>query len=265
MATLPNVTSNAGYNPANSAIAQNPQLAQFFSRYPDIGNAAMNGTLNTKTLIAQASRWSTMLNGVYRVSDQPLYDTQTIAAGTANQDYVFFQTNYVNSPVGNISNMSGQGALPISQAFLIEKIQVSLRPAVFSGYQFTDVAAITSTTNVMPTNIEDMWAVNENGWVEVQFLDSVWIRQRIVFFQGGPSFRFNVTAATALASATVVVGDAKIGPESLEAMPPLREKLFLAPQENFTVKLRFPTTAPSVTNNMNVTIAFLGKNYQSAS
>lgn len=265
MANLPSLPNNAGAASVNQAVSTNPQLATFLQKYPDIGSAAMNGTLNTKTLMAQASRWSTMLNGVYRVSDQPLYDTQTIAAGTTNQDYVFFQTNYVNSPVGNISNMSGQGALPISQAFLIEKIQVSLRPTVFSGYQFADTAAITNTTSVIPTNIEDMWAINESAWIEVQFLDSVWIRQRAVFFMGGPSFKFNTTVSTALTSATVVVGDAKIGPESLEAMPPLREKLFLAPQENFTVKLRFPTTAPTITNNMNVTIAFLGKNYQSAS
>jgi hypothetical protein len=269
MANLPitnlPTTSSAGAVSVNQAIASNPQLATFLNKYPDIGNAAMNGTLNTKTLMAQASRWSTMLNGIYRVSDQPLYDTQTLSAGTVNQDYVFFQTNYVNSPVGNISNMSGQGSLPISQAFLIEKIQVSLRPTVFSGYQFVDTAAVTNDTNIIPTNIEDQWTVTENAWIEVQFLDSIWIRQRIVFFMGGPSFKFNVVANTALSSATIAVGDAKIGPESLEAMPPLREKLFLAPQENFTVKLRFPTTAPTIVNNMNVTIAFLGKNYQSAS
>lgn len=264
-AVISSLATQAGANPA-----QANQLVQFSSMYPDIGNSVQNGTLSTTSLLKTSQMWSTMLNGVYRVTDNPLYDTQTITVSAANtltstnSSYQFFQVTQANNNVSNLSNNPGDGKLPNTQAFLIEKIWVSVTPTSNSNYAYVADTTIATSAVPIPTNVLDFLSIVNNAWIEIKFLTTTWYVDRLVNYVGGPQPAILVNPAVGVAN-IVTIGNVQMGPTNKFAIERLRESMFVAPQEPYAVFVKFPSTTPQIFNDIDITVNFGGKNFQSAS
>ena len=239
------------------------------SSYPSFSNAISSGKLAFSDLARMASVYSTMLgNGVYQETSEPLYSTVVLAGGavpTSQSNY--FSANVLNTGVANISNSPDQQRLPATMAFLATKAVIALEPTVYTGYVLNTITTPTaSTTEGWSNNSLDMLNVFYGASIRFQFLQSEWLEIPIRNIVGGPMpIPHGFIAGTYTAPATVSVNTVQLGPTSTEGVPEFKEYMFIAPQESFSIQLKFANGFNySLVNTMNVKLELQGVKYRSA-
>jgi hypothetical protein len=263
IAVQPTASNQAALAQANSAVQALANL------YPSMSTAIQAGKMRFSNLAQVSNMYNTMIGkGAYSESAEPLYDTVTLSpAGAAiAQQYTFFTANNIGLNVGNISNSPGQGSLPATMAFLMMKASVQLTPAVASAYGYDSITAASATVPTpLSTNVLDAINVFNNGSISFTFLNTKWLEIPLKRIIGGPAVQImSSLAGTYTAPATVGISVPLLGPTSIEGIPELKEYMFIAPQENFTIQLKFPSTfTTALTNPMNVTLTLDGVKYQS--
>lgn len=257
-----------------AAIAQaNTALQQLANLYPSMSNAIQAGKMRFSNLAQVSNMYNTMVGkGAYSESAEPLYDTVTVSPLVSGspapvaQQYTFFTANNIGLNIGNISNSPGQGSLPATMAFLMMKISVQLTPAVSTAYAYDSITAVSATApGLLSTNTLDAINIFNEGSISFTFLNTKWLELPLKRIIGGPSVQIaSSLAGTYTAPATVGISVPLLGPTSIEGIPELKEYMFIAPQENFTIQLKFPSTFTTALNNpMNVTLTLDGVKYQS--
>lgn len=263
IAVQPTASNQAAIAQANTAVQQLANL------YPSMSTAIQAGKMRFSNLAQVSNMYNTMVGkGAYSESAEPLYDTVTVSpAGAAiAQQYTFFTANNIGLNIGNISNSPGQGSLPATMAFLMMKASIQLTPAVATGYVLNTITAPTGTTTAgLSTNVIDAINIFNNGSISFTFLNTKWLEIPLKRIIGGPAVQImSSLAGTYTAPATVGISVPLLGPTSIEGIPELKEYMFIAPQENFTIQLKFPSTfTTALTNPMNVTLTLDGVKYQS--
>lgn len=171
----------------------------------------------------------------YEAIRSSLYDYQTyLQAGQTN--LTFFQ-----SPVGQggktlaDTNMQSAGQLPQPQYFLVQNIQVFFYPAGDVSQYGAPAAA---------EALNDVKDVAQSGWLEF-FIGSK------NYVQEGPIGRFPPRAgliiSSSLADATTAAGNeqSRIAYGNFGgAVYTLTPQILLTPNQNFNVKLNWPTAVP---------------------
>ncbi|MHB8387848.1 MAG: hypothetical protein ACYC97_02080 [Metallibacterium sp.] len=263
IAVQPTASNQAAIAQANTAVQQLANL------YPSMSTAIQAGKMRFSNLAQVSNMYNTMVGkGAYSESAEPLYDTVTVSPGGAAiaQQYTFFTANNIGLNVGNISNSPGQGSLPATMAFLMMKVSVQLTPTVATGYVLNTITAPTATTTEgLSNNVIDAINIFNEGSISFTFLNTKWLEIPLKRIIGGPAVQImSSLAGTYTAPATVGISVPLLGPTSIEGIPELKEYMFIAPQENFTIQLKFPSTfTTALTNPMNVTLTLDGVKYQS--
>ncbi|MHB8563457.1 MAG: hypothetical protein ACYDDA_05820 [Acidiferrobacteraceae bacterium] len=257
----------ASANPQAVAIAQQ-QVAALANLYPSMSTAIQAGKIRWN-LADVSNMYETMIGkGAYSESAEPLYDTVTLSPGGANiaAQYTFFTENTTSQGVGNVSNSPGQNALPATMAFLIMKASVQITPSVATAYGYDSITAATATAPTpLSTNVIDAINVFNNASVSFTFLQTKWLEVPLRRLIGGPAVQImSSLAGTYTAPATVGISVPVLGPVSIEGIPEFKEYMFLAPMQNFTFQLKFPSTYTTpLINPMDVTLTLDGIKYRS--
>lgn len=167
---------------------------------------------------------------------QPYYDYQTYASAGATSQ-IFFQTP--NGQAGKTyadTNMVLPGQFPAPTAFLCTAVMILFIPGATSS--------ATSTTAVAQTNVNDVVALANGGYMELTIGSKVYLRDAPL---GKFAPNFTVNGFSALLGSTtapnlVQTGFARSAGRYYEITP------FLIPQsQNFNVTLYWPTAVTTAT------------------
>ena len=253
----------------STGLTGGQMIGQLASNYPSFQNALNTGKVGFSDLARVAQVYTTMLgSGVYQETSEPLYDTVVLASGTVPKtQYNFFSSNVLNTGVANISNSPDQQRLPATMAFLATKAVIALEPTVYSGYVLNTATQPTaSTVEGLSPNSYDLMNVFYGASIRFQFLQSEWLEIPIRSIVGGPiPIPHGVITGTYTAPATVAINTVQLGPISTEGIPEFREYMFIAPQEGFSIQLKFANGFNySLVNTMNVKLELQGVKYRSA-
>lgn len=252
---------------AAQAAQANAQLSQLAQVYPTLRQAVSTGAskFNLQTV---SQMYETMLgSGMYMETAEPLYDTIALPAATAlAQQYSYFTANVLNTGVSNLSNSPDQQRLPATMAFLVTHISMQLEPTEYTAWTFNSITAPSGTTvqGLSPNDL-DLLNIFYAGSISFTFLQTKWLEVPIRDVVGGPAPIFNTSlAGTYTAPATVGVSALQLGPTSYLGVPELNEYMFIAPQQNYSIQLKFPSGyAYQLVNKLNVKLRLGGIKYQS--
>lgn len=253
----------------STGLTGGQMIGALVSNYPSFQNAMNTGKVGFSDLARVAQVYTTMLgSGVYQEISEPLYDTVTLASGAApSSQYNFFSSNVLNTGKANVSNSPDQQRLPATMAFLATKALITLKPTVYTGYVLNTITAPTAaTTEGWSSNALDLMNVFDGASVRFQFLQSEWLEVPIanITYSQVP-IPHGIIAGTYTAPATVAVNTVQLGPVSPEGIPEFKEYMFIAPQESFSIQLKFANGfAYSLVNAMNVKLELQGVKYRSA-
>ena len=253
----------------STGLTGGAMIHQLAANYPGFQSAYSSGKLGFSDLARVAQVYSTMLgNGVYQETPQPLYSTAVLNGGAIpTSQYNYFSANVLNTGVGNISNSPDQQRLPATMAFLATKAVIALEPTVYTAYVLNSITAPTASTSIgLSDNVLDMISIYYGGIIRFQFLQTEWLEVPLRSIVGGPAPQFQTAiAGTYTAPATVAVSSVQLGPVSTEGIAEFKEYMFIAPQESFSIQLKFANGfAYSLVNTMNVKLELQGVMYRSA-
>lgn len=167
---------------------------------------------------------------------QSLYDSQTYAAAGQTQ-LIFFQ-----QPKGGASgktlqdtNMTGAGALPAPQSFLVETIELFVFPN-------QDVTVLNAGASFQPEFANDVYDIARFGWLEF-FIGSKPYLDEAPLLKFPPRSGLTIAAdssAVAPAAGQLATNYASFGGPIYALMPPI----LLVPTQNFEITLNWPAAVP---------------------
>lgn len=172
---------------------------------------------------------------------QSLYDSVTyVAAGQTTLQ--FFQT-----PKGQAgktlqeTNMTGAGALPAPQSFLVQSVELYMLP--------TEALILTVGADTLATFVNNVYEVARSGWLEL-FVGSKPYLDEAPLMKFPPRCGLSVAAAlsdttTAGAARRSIFNYASVGGPVYELAPPI----LLVPTQNFIITLNWPA-AVAITADM---------------
>jgi len=186
------------------------------------------GQISTAGLVANASPFASL--GQAEIVDWTLYDNQTIAAGaTVPASISLFQTaaGGVSSKTNVQTNMSGQGVLPASQAFVLTGISLSYVPTA----SFLDIVAFST-----------------NSFFTFQVSNKTYLQLPTWEIPGGVVPMRNAVANQGASQATdaLLAGSASVGVPSRDNAYKFRYPVPIWVQEQFIVTITTPGTAPTL-------------------
>ena len=181
-------------------------------------------------LSANALRSSFSSLGTAEIIDWRLYDNQTIAAGTAVPASIsLFQTaaGGVSSKTTVQTNMSGQGVLPASQAFVVTGLSLTYNP----NCSFLDIVNF-----------------GINSFLEFQVSNKTYIQMPTIEVPGGSVPLRNAVANQGANEATnaLLAGSTSAGIPVYDNVLKLRYPVPIWVQEQFIVTITTPGSAPTL-------------------
>lgn len=190
--------------------------------------------------VDQLSQYSVNRQNQYEGIRQKLYDFQSYAtAGTT-------QISFFQVPVGQggktyaDTNMVSAGTLPSPIKFLIQSIEIFFFPGVLNV-----PAEDTAAPFPPPQFINDVAAINQSGWLELNIGSKNYLREAPLG-EFPPKTRLNGNAAItstiagATASSFNMASFATFGGRPYFVEP----NALLEPTQNFAVTLNWPTAVP---------------------
>jgi len=168
--------------------------------------------------------------GQAEIVDWTLYDNQTIAAGTAVPASIsLFQTaaGGVSSKTPVQTNMSGQGTLPASQAFVVTGISI---------------------TYVPNCSFQDIVAFGINSYFQFQVSSKVYLQLPTLMIPGGSVPVRNAVAnqGANLATDALLAGSVSGGVPVRDNVYKFRIPIAIWVQEQFLVSFTTPGTPPTL-------------------
>lgn len=185
-----------------------------------------------------------------------LYDTLTYAqAGQTSLQ--FFQVPKSGTKTFAQTNMTAAGSLPSPQSFLVETIEIYVRPGSLPG------VLTAASTPVIPSFLNDIYEFyTVAGWLELFIGSKAYLDEApLIKFPpkcGLSGFSSSSDAASTATSSTLVNYASAAGP-IYELDPPI----LLVPTQNFSVTLNWPT-ANAITADALVTVQLGGILYRNS-
>jgi hypothetical protein len=211
----------------------------------------------------EIQQWAVNLS-TYETITESLYDSQ--AYGTAGQNQLQYFQQPIGSGTGVLSgaaksaedtNMTGPGALPNMQAYLVTSIELDVQPAVPAFSAATLPAVFGAQAVASPVN--DIWKIRATGFLDFQISSKSYLKE-------GPLMKYpasndlEIDAAVADISTTGANMQSRLSYAKSVGPAYILEpnNLLLIPLMNFMVTLNW-VTLQTVTTAARIFVRLMGQ------
>lgn len=177
---------------------------------------------------------------------EPLYDFLTYDSGATLQ-LKFFQTQVGGTKTKSDTNMPLNGQLPAGQKFVGQTLEVHVLPGSSASSYVREAPVKTATALAAPNFSNDVWALLNQGWLELTVGSKPYLTAPLLLFPSGSGMAVQAAAAVENTNTTVVNQITSDYGRLVGRMFVFNPEVPIEAQTNFDVTLNWPAavTLPS--------------------